>query len=524
MGSRALRLTGIVFLGTVAGKIMGFLREMLIAAQYGASSNTDAYLVAFTLPTLISAGLGAALTTVAVTLFADKSQIDNQIKARTFSSLNNIVFAFGTVVVLLCIIITPYLIRLLAPGFQGEELITATSLARIMVPMAVFLLLAGLYSGVLNAEGNFTIPALRSIVYNLCIIFCVVIASPKFGIEALAFGTLLGGISQALVQVPALFKKGYRFRFITRPGSEVSTALRLLLPILVGIAVSQVNQIIDRMFASTLTEGSISALSFGYRVFDLPAGLFISSMLTVAYPTLTQKAIQDPKEFTNAMNRSLSLISFVATPLAIAMITLREPLVRVIFMRGVFEESAVQATSIALAYYAAGFLALAVNDMLKRGFWANKDTKTPVIISAVAVLFNVFFNAVLIGPMGHGGLALGTSLAMILTTIALGGIACRKGYFSWADLRTSLYKTIIAGGVMTAGMMLTLWVIDSLLPLRSVGFLLNMLALMATSAIGLGLYYGITRSMKLEEVQYFHDNFLDPLKMRVGQLIHKKAD
>lgn len=526
MSIKVLRLTGIVFLGTVAGKTLGFLREMFIAALYGASHNTDAYLVAFTVPTLISAGLSAALTTVAVTLFADNRQTGIREKSGTFfSSLNNIVLVFGTAVSLLCVAIAPLIIRILAPGFQGDALSTTTFLARIMIPMSTFLLLAGLYSGVLNAEGNFSAPALKSISYNLCIIAFIVVAGQHLGIEALAIGTMIGGISQAIIQIPALFKKGYRFKPVIRIDSGILTAIRMLLPILIGVAVSQVNQIIDRMFASTLTEGSIAALSFGYRIFDLPGGLFINSILTVAYPSLVRTTTSEQGDFRKAMSRSISIISFVATPLAISMITLREPLVRAIYMRGAFEESAVGTTAIALAFYAVGFLPLAINDMLKRGFWANKDTKTPVLVSIGAVLFNILFNALLIGRMGHGGLALGTSLSMLLATVLLGEIAHRKEYFSWTELQVSLFKTIVAGGVMGVGMALMLWLVDSIIPLHAAGFLLNILSLVIIGAIGLGIYYFTSRLLKTEAVRYFHNNVIDPFRIKLRQLVsHRQSN
>lgn len=445
-----VKASGVVALIGVVSKLLGFIRETVIAAVFGATGVTDSYLVAYMLPSVLFASIGAAIVTVFIPVYTEAN--NRQGNQAAFALINK----FGTaalllvgVLVLMGEIFAPAVVRVLAPGFSGSTFDLTVSLTRLLTPVMVLLTLSYLATASLNAQRKFTVPAAIGLPYNIIIIGATLLLGRTFGIFGLAIGTILAVASQFFIQLPSLYKSGYRMRLKLDFADPNLRKIGLLLgPVIFSSAATQINVMVDRILASGLAEGSIAALNFANRVNLLPFGLFVSSIITVMYPSLSEYVATDNMPaFTGHLGKVLGIIAFLTFPITVGFITLAYPMIQILFQRGAFDASATYATAIALMYYAIGIAPMALSQMLKRGFWAMQDTKTPMYNSFIAVGSNIIFNLILVRWMGHGGLALGTSLAAIVSTVVLFWHMRRKVTFS-PTLWTSLAKITVNTGLM----------------------------------------------------------------------------
>jgi putative peptidoglycan lipid II flippase len=416
-----LQSTGIVMFFTIISKLLGFGREMTIAACFGATGDTDAYLVALSIPGVLIAALGAAISIVLIPMFTQAYAKDTEQFQDIFSSLFTVlVIGFA---MLFCIAqpLAPYLVKIMAPGFDQEMLDKATYLTRLMLPSIIFMGLSSLYSAALNSMQDFAVPSMVGLPYNVVIILSSLLLGKTYGITALATGTVAAIVSQAVLQDIALHRRKVRYKPKCDLGSlELKMAVRLVLPVFLSSAVYQINTVVDKQMASMLGEGSISALSFANKLTMLPFGLFVGSLLTVLYPGLAEMAIKENwVGFRERLILGVKNIIIWVTPMMVGLIVLREPIVRVLFERRAFDAVATQMTAYVVVFYAVGLPFLSLNNLLKRGFWSLQDTKTPMIVGIVTVCSNIALNFVFVRFMAHGGLALATSLSVLIGTIVL---------------------------------------------------------------------------------------------------------
>lgn len=403
-------------------RVLGLGREIAIAHQFGATLATDAYLVALTIPSLLFMVFSQALATVVVPVFTEyKTRGETREAWRVFSNVANLLLVVLVAVAAIGILTAPVLVRLIAPGFEPAGTELAVVLARIMFPLLVFSGLATVFNGFLNANNIFGIPAFSGAINNLVVIVGALTLGSLYGIHGLAYGTVLGMIAAGLVQVPSLYRAGFRFRpAFDRRHPGVRQVFDLMLPITVGIAISQLYVLIDRVLASFLAEGSIAALNFGNRLIQLPISLFVLALSTAVFPTLTTWAAEGKKsEVLGTLSRALRIVVLTTVPAGVGLIVLRQPVVQLLFERGAFDERATAMTAFALLFYSIGLVGLAANILLTRGFYAFQDTRTPVKLLVVNVVLNLVLSLALMGPLQHGGLALASSLAALVNTVLL---------------------------------------------------------------------------------------------------------
>lgn len=429
-GRTIFQATLLIFFFNLLSRLLGLVREQVIAYQFGVSAVTDAYLVAFTLPNVLFTILTGALATVVVPVFNEYAVKGRRDEAwQLFSSVFNLVLAVLLGVTVIGGGLAPFLVKLLAPKLAPSVLALAADLARIMFPVLVFSGLAALFTGLLNANNIFGITAFSGSVNNLVIIAAAMTLGEIMGIHGLAWGTTAGMAAAALVQLPALRWAGFRYRptaFDWRhPG--VRKVFYLVLPVAIAISINQIYIIIDRFLASGLPEGSIAALNFSNKLIQLPVNLFVLALGTAVFPSLTRWVAEGrQRETLDAVRRALRLVFLVAVPSAVGLIVLRYPIVRLLFERGAFDERATGMTATAVLFYSVGLAAFAANVILTRGFYAFQDTRTPVRLTLVAVLANLILSLILMRPLLHGGLALANSCAGIINTFLLSRYLVRK--------------------------------------------------------------------------------------------------
>ncbi|MCD6262511.1 MAG: murein biosynthesis integral membrane protein MurJ [Deltaproteobacteria bacterium] len=410
---------GVVSFFTLLSRILGLVRDMVIASMFGSGMLTDAFFVAFRIPNLLRRLFAEGSLTISfIPVFTDylytKSKKDAFELARVILTVLSVILILVT---LLGILLSPWIVRIQAFGFggSGAKYDLTVLLTRITFPYIFFIGLVAFFMGVLNSLRHFAAPAAAPIFLNVSIIGAAYLISPqlKEPVVGLAIGVLIGGLFQLLLQIPWVIKEG----FILLPSWNLNhPALkqigRLMLPAVFGSAVYQINQFIGTLLASFLAEGSISWLYYADRLVQFPLGVFALSVSTAVLPSLSKEAAQNRlAEFGDTVIHSLQLIFFITLPAMAGLIVLGKPVIQILFQHGVFDSYDSVMTYKALLFYAVGLWAFAGIRVTVAGFYALKDTKTPVKIAIVAMIANLIFALCLMGKMRHAGLAFALSLA-----------------------------------------------------------------------------------------------------------------
>jgi putative peptidoglycan lipid II flippase len=447
------RAAALVVGAYVLSRVLGLGREIIIGREFGTTRELDAYLAAFRIPDLIfqliaGGALGSAFIPTFTTYLARSREKDAWSLA---SSIVNLVLAVLTASAVLAALLAPWLVRSMAPGFTAEEQALTVQLMRAMLMSPIVFGLSGVVMGILNSYQHFLVPALAPAIYNLCIIGGAALLAPRIGVFGLAAGVVAGAFMHLGIQIPQLVRQGMSYKPVidlSHPG--VREVGRLMLPRVLGLATVQINFLVNTFLASTLVEGSLAALNYAWLLMLLPQGIFAMGIATAAFPTFSDLAARGRRgELRSTLSETLRLTLFLSTPSAVALIILREPLVRLLLERGRFDPSSTQAVAWALQFYALGLVAHSALEILTRGFYSMHDTRTPVTIGVGAMILNIVLSLVLIQPLHHGGLALANSLATIVETVLLLVIIHgRLGGFDKSTLVRSAMKTALAATVM----------------------------------------------------------------------------
>jgi putative peptidoglycan lipid II flippase len=413
--------------GTLLSRILGFIRDMVIAHFFGAGMVADAFFVAFRIPNLWRRLVGEGSLTISfIPVYTEYLTQRTDEESR---EVTHIAFTIGGVVLLILtvlgILFSPILIRIIAPGFTEipEKFQLTVRLNQIIFPYLFFMGLFALSMGILNSHRHFFAPAIAPIFLNISMILSIFLFYHAFQkpVMALALGVLAGGIIQFLFQIPFLMKKRVTFRFnFNFRHPAIKRIGYLMIPGLIGTAVYQLNVFIDTIFASFLPGGSVSYLYFADRLMEFPLGIFAIAVGMAALPSLSKLASKgEMEEFKETLSFTFRLVSFISIPAMVGLIALKTPIINLLFQRGLFDYSATIMTAKALLFYSVGLWAIAGARTLVPAFYSLQDTWTPLKIALICLGANVIFNWILIYPMKHAGLALATSLSSTLNLILL---------------------------------------------------------------------------------------------------------
>lgn len=428
-GQIVARATIIVMVMSGLSRILGLGRETAIAHQFGATSATDAYLVAYTIPNIFYGVAGLALATVIVPIFAEYvAQGQREEAWRLCSLVTNALVVFTVVASLAGMLAAPLIVGVLGQGFPPETYRLAVQLTVFMLPSIVFFSLAGLFMGILNANNIFGIPAFGSAAMNIVIIFGALVLGKYYGVYGLAAGAVGGAVAMALIQLPVLRRAGFRYHFIfdfRHP--EVKRVLLLVFPLTLGLSVNQIYLMVDWVLASGLAEGSIAALNYANKLIQLPMSLFVLAISTAIFPTLSKQIAEArPAEMAETLRRGIKVVLMLTIPAGTGILILREPIVTLLFQRGAFDARATEMTAAALLYFSIGLVGLCMVMILSRGFFAMQDTRTPVAVTLGTLVVKFGLSAALMGHLAHAGLALGTSITALLNMVILAFLLNRR--------------------------------------------------------------------------------------------------
>lgn len=426
MSNRLLaRNIGSMGIAVFISRLFGLLRDIVMTAVFGTSWVADAFQVAYQIPNLLRKLFGeGALSSAFIPVYNEigiKEGRERQIKFAL-----NIISILNIFLLLLCFIgifAAPVIVKLLAPGFDNERYLLTVKLSRLMFPYLYFIGFSSTLIAILNSHDKFFVPGLSSAFLNIGMLGAIggyIIMHPGSTLPEKVFaagaGVLIGGFLQTVVNLPLLSKLGYKIKFyLNLREKHVHTVGKLFLPGVFGLAIRQINLAADMIIASFLPAGSIAALNYGNRLMQLPLGIIGVSAGVAVLPLFSKyAAAKNWIELQKSLRFSLLTLSFIMIPVTGIMIALGHDMISVIFMRGAFDQNSLEMTNLALVLYSVGLIFYSLNRQIIPIFYARKNTKTPVKISAFIVVLNIVLNIILMQWLKHGGLALATSISALV--------------------------------------------------------------------------------------------------------------
>lgn len=499
---------------TMISKVLGFIREIILGYVYGASIYSDIYITSFNIPNIIFSVIGIAITTTFIPLYYENNNSGGEKQSSKFvNNIFNICILIGIVISVFIFIFAEPIVKLFAVGFEGETLAIAIKFTRIMIFGGIFIGLSNIMQAILQINENFIITGLTGVPFNIIIIISIILGS-TVDIILLPVGTMIAISSQFLFQLPFAYKKGYKYEpILNLKDKNVKKMLFLVAPVLIGVAVNQVNAVVDKTLASTLVEGSISSLNYANRLNGFVMGMFITSIATVIYPMLSRLSTDDSKEkFIYSVSRSINSVILLIIPISVGAIVLATPIVKLLFQRGAFDSRATSMTSIALVFYSIGMVGFGLRDILGKVFYALQDTKTPMVNGAISMGMNIILNLFFIKLMGHAGLAFATSLSALICILLLFNSLKKKiGYFGQDKIFKTTVKALLAAVIMG---IITNLSYKFLISIIGIGIIAQVTSLFLVILIG-AIVYGILLVMlKIEEMKLIVDMITKKLNIQ----------
>lgn len=442
----------------VASRLLGLARDVVVSAHFGTSDALDIYVAASRVNDIIFTLMaGGALASAFIPTFSGYLARDDEDGAwRLTSGVINLLLIALSAASLLAAIFAPAIVAtVLAPWFSPEKQALTVSVMRWLLIAPTIFGISGVVMGVLNARQQFWLPGVAPIMYNLAIIAGAIWLSPTLDIYGLAIGAVAGAGLHLLVQVPGLIRLGARYtpRLSVRdPG--VRQVLRLMAPRVLGLAVVQINFLVETSLGSRLP-GVVSALNYAWRVMLLPQGIVAQSVAIAAFPTFADQFARGKlDELRSALSATLRAILFIAIPASIGLLVLSTPLIQLLFERGRFQDASTGLVARALSFYALGLIGHSGIEILTRAFYALHDTRTPMLFVAVSLILNLILSLSLIGPMQIAGLALANTIAALTEMILLAAaLRSRLGGLDDRRMATTALKTVAASSIMAVAVL-----------------------------------------------------------------------
>ena len=537
------RSAGIVSIAVMFSRVLGLVREMVFAHFFGAGFLNDAFQLAFRIPNVLRDLFAeGALSAAFVKVFTDYQIHKSEKEAWQLAGLvMNALAVVLSVITIIGVLLSKQFVDLIADGFSPEKAALATTLTQIMFPFILLVALAAVAMGVLNTKGVFGIPASASTVFNIAsIVFGLAFAywlsggswsaskdrnlipdsAAQWAIIGMSIGTLIGGAAQFIIQIPSLYKVGFRFTpklSFFDPG--VKRVMRLMGPAILGTSAVQINVLVNTFFVSGI-DGGISWLGYAFRLMQFPIGIFGVAVGTASIPVLSRLAAESKtSEFRDTLSSSMNLVFLMTLPSACGLVVLGEPIIRLLYLHGKFTETDVSMAAWALSGYAIGLTGYAAIKVLSPAFYAMDDAKTPMIVGVASIAVNArasyFFMTWLstVGVsetspngLGHVGVALATSVVAIVNFLALVLIMRNRiKRLNGRSFISSFVKIAIASAVMSAACYFSFHFLDARFPTRTFG--VKMIEAFVPIAIGGLVFLACAKLLGVTEIEKIYRIF-----------------
>jgi putative peptidoglycan lipid II flippase len=493
-----VKAAGVVMVISMASRVIGFVRDALIASAFGASASSDAYTMSLTIPNLMFNLFGIAITTTFIPILSET--YSKQGKEEMFKFANCIMNILMIISLFLCVlgwIFTTDIVNVIS-NFKGERYNLTILLTKMSMINILFLSLNSGYTAVLQTLDDFTAPALVGIAMNIPII-AYVLMGHHYGIVGLTAATMLGNGLQIVVQIPWLIKNKYKYSpKINLKDPKIKKMLSLIAPVVIGTGVNQVNEVVQKRMASTLAVGSILALDYANKLNMLVYFTFASAIVTVIYPSLSRDgSLKNYDDFKSHISAAVNNINIIVIPAIVGMLILRVPVISALFMHGAFSRQAVNMTADALLFLVSGLVFWGIRDVFNRAFYAIQDTTTPMINGALGVAVNIVMSIVLVKKMGIGGLTLATTISAFVSCVLLvKDLRKRIGNVNGFNMFKVGMKIMAAAGTMGV----CIFLINNFLGNLLGGFKGQLLTLFICIVVGIAVYVIMLLVLKVQEL------------------------
>ena len=450
MKNKIIKTQIIVMLFMILGKVIGFLREIILASKFGTTYEMDTYSFNSTL-LLFLATIGYAITTTVIPLFTelkDKEKFKEQ--ERIVNNLISCVFIMGIAITIMSIVLSNVIVVLFAPGFTGESFITARNLTIIMSFSIIFMLIQSVITGVLQANGKFYTPAAMALIGNIVMLIYLLFFVSKFGIIGFGYITVLAYFMQLLINIPSYKKLGFKYYFYMNIKDEkIRTILRLSISVIASTCIMQVATFINNFYGSLIGEGSISIYNYANRLITLGIEIVPIGISMVIYPILSKMGSnKNEKEFNRIFKEGITLISIVIIPITILMIILRVDIIKFLYERNSFTSESTLVTSKMLLFLAPVMLSGGIKDLLNKACYSLNEVKIPMRVSILTIIITILVNLLLYKKIGISSLGIATSVANVLGAILTIVLVKKKFKFVNLNVSGSLIKISIASVLM----------------------------------------------------------------------------
>lgn len=516
--SKAAKATVLLMIVTIVSKVLGLFRDSVLASAYGTGKYAAVYSTANSISTILFAVIGTALATSLIPLYNKLETEDSTERAMGFlNSVVNLVVIVCLAIAGLGIIFAGPLVKVFAPGYQGDVYTLCVQYTRILLPSIVFVGLANIFTSYLQIKKRYVIPGFIGMPYSVIIIVSIFL-SLKTSPMVLVVGTLIAISAKALFQLPFVYKEGYRYRpRINLQDPVMKDMMILILPVVIGVGANQINSIVDKSLASLLGTDVVASFSYAIKLYEFVQALFITSILAVIYPRLSSMIVSERMDsFLNSLKKTMNVIIVALVPIIVGCIVLSKQIVEVLFQRNAFTSKDTTMTASILLIYVIGILAFALRDVLTRGFYSMEDSKTPMINSIISIVFNISLNLILVKPLGYKGLAIATAVSAYIGLFLFNRSMKKKikGYSS-RDNYIVFAKALFAALIMGLGVKLVYGIVGASLV---GGLLLKLIALLSAVGVGVIIYAIVMHFLKVEEYEMIFDMFFGVVKRKIKKL------
>ncbi|MCL2569198.1 MAG: murein biosynthesis integral membrane protein MurJ [Oscillospiraceae bacterium] len=500
--SQRLKTVSLVILITLLGRILGLGREILFAQTFGTGWEADALAAASLLPRIFFDALFASAVSASfIPVYTQTMELEGREAADRLAS------SFFTIVGLAAMTLTAFGMAFAAQlvglmeNFDPETARLTANLLVIIFPSLFFTGLAFSMVGVLNSLGQFNVPAAMSIASNGVLIVYFLFFVERFGVYGAAVAFLIGWAAQAIMQVPSLYKRGFRYRLgVRHPG--LKQIFRLMMPVMASTWIAPINMLVILWFASALTEGAVASLNYAHQLFIMVAGIFVLSVTNVIFPEMSRlSATGDRRELCGIVRETTRTLLFLLIPITLGLMILATPLVQLLFERQQFDAHSTALTASALAFMSLGMVGYGVQNVLIRAFYAEQRGRIPLLAGLVGVAVNILLCLFFVDAMGVAGLALASAASLLVTAFVLTPPAhlMLGGGLITKNLLWALTKMTLAALLMG----IAVWFVRELLaaPLSGGPILLRFLLVLIPTTVGVFIYLTIAHLLGLDEMK-----------------------
>jgi len=491
---------------TLISKLLGFVREMVMANYYGASYVNDAYVMAIAIPGIIFTGIFASVSTAYMPLLSEKIEREGATVANMFTSrIINIFLIVSAISAALGLVFSDAIVGIFASGFSGETARLTSFFVKITFSYVFFSSTSGILDTFLQYKNTFFPQIIVGYFYNLIVIGAIIL-SAAFNHYFLPFGMLLAYGTRFLLLQFLAKKHGMQYRFSFRNKEALKVIVPLAIPVFIGSSISQISIFVDKTLASGLVVGSVGALNYANLLNGMIMTLSVTILTTIIYPRLAQaNSLEDYTRFSDIVEKGFALIVMISLPFSLGAMVYSRQVVQIVYERGAFDPAATALTESAYFYYSVGLLFLALNDLLIRVYYSLRDMKLPMIFGGVSVIIDIILNLILVRYMAHNGLALSTSIAALCNTVfVLAGLKRKYPYIRIVESKGKIVK-IACASILSVGISYVFYV-SIILPMSHIIFM-RMVQLGLAVAVAGAAYFFLLRLFKITELELLRTVF-----------------